>query len=645
MKIFRNSLSHGQHFFIRSGFTLCLLTLSLLVQAQVPKTISFQGFLLDALSNPVDAPSPGLSMTFSLWDANTLGVKLWFEDLNGVVVKKGLYNVRLGESTPLNLGFDKIYYLEVKVGTDLAMTPRITLTSSAYSISGVNASNISSGAITSANIATGAVSGGVGGVIADASITSADLANGAVSGGTGGILTDLSITSADIANGAVSGGAGGTITDASITAADLANASVGGGAGGIIADGTIVDADISGSAAIADTKLATISTAGKVSGSAITSGTIGGSTIINTTGTINSGAVTATSFSGNGSSITSITSTSITDGTIVDADINSSAAIADTKLATISTAGKVSGNAITSGTIGGSTIISTSGTINSGAATATSFTGNGSAITNITSTSITDATIVDADINGSAAITDSKLATIITAGKVSNSATTATNANTANAIVARDAIGNFSAGTISAALSGNASTVTTNANLSGDVTSVGNTTAIASGVIVNADINGSAAIAGTKVSPDFGSQNVTTIGTITTSSFVGATGGVHVGNTTAPATSGNLEVDGYTKLGSTGPIIKMLKLTGTTDPTQGNEVAVAHGLTTSKILSVTALVESTTGTNYIPPGFKYVGGFEYYVYFVGVNVKVSTVAANSINVVNKPFKVLIIYEQ
>ena len=60
-----------------------------------------------------------------------------------------------------------------------------------------------------------------------------------------------------------------------------------------------------------------------------------------------------------------------------------------------------------------------------------------------------------------AGISDSKLATISTAGKVSNSATTATNLNTASAIVARDASGNFVAGTITAALAGNASTATT----------------------------------------------------------------------------------------------------------------------------------------------------------------------------------------
>jgi hypothetical protein len=48
----------------------------------------------------------------------------------------------------------------------------------------------------------------------------------------------------------------------------------------------------------------------------------------------------------------------------------------------------------------------------------------------VTSTMILDGTIVNDDINASAAIDDTKLATISTAGKVSNSATTATNADT-----------------------------------------------------------------------------------------------------------------------------------------------------------------------------------------------------------------------
>lgn len=54
--------------------------------------------------------------------------------------------------------------------------------------------------------------------------------------------------------------------------------------------------------------------------------------------------------------------------------------------------------------------------------------------------------------NGTGAVTAS--------ASIPNSATTATSANTASAIVARDASGNFSAGTITAALSGNATNVT-----------------------------------------------------------------------------------------------------------------------------------------------------------------------------------------
>jgi plastocyanin len=68
--------------------------------------------------------------------------------------------------------------------------------------------------------------------------------------------------------------------------------------------------------------------------------------------------------------------------------------------------------------------------------------------------------LTNANLSGTAGITDANLATISTAGKIANTATTATNANTSNTIVARDASGNFIAGTISAALAGNAATAT-----------------------------------------------------------------------------------------------------------------------------------------------------------------------------------------
>lgn len=70
----------------------------------------------------------------------------------------------------------------------------------------------------------------------------------------------------------------------------------------------------------------------------------------------------------------------------------------------------------------------------------------------VTSTMIANGTIVNEDINSSAAIDDTKLNTISTAGKVSNSATTATSSNTSSTIVARNSSGDFSAGTISATM-------------------------------------------------------------------------------------------------------------------------------------------------------------------------------------------------
>ena len=70
-------------------------------------------------------------------------------------------------------------------------------------------------------------------------------------------------------------------------------------------------------------------------------------------------------------------------------------------------------------------------------------------------------------------IANAKLLQIASAGCVANSATTATNLNTANAIVARDANGDFCAGTITATLNGNATTVTTIPALTGDICSGG----------------------------------------------------------------------------------------------------------------------------------------------------------------------------
>mgnify|MGYP000252208733 CR=1 FL=1 len=68
--------------------------------------------------------------------------------------------------------------------------------------------------------------------------------------------------------------------------------------------------------------------------------------------------------------------------------------------------------------------------------------------------------LTNANLSGTAGITDANLATIVTPGKVDNAATTATEQNLQNQIVMRDANGDFAAGTITASLAGNANTAT-----------------------------------------------------------------------------------------------------------------------------------------------------------------------------------------
>jgi hypothetical protein len=172
-------------------------------------------------------------------------------------------------------------------------------------------------------------------------------------------------------------------------------------------------------------------------------------------------------------------------GTVTSVDVSGGTTGLTTSGGPITTTGTI--------TLAGTLAVANGGTGNAtGTATINAnLTGDVTSVGN--ATAIAAGVIVNADINASAAIVDTKLATISTALKVSNSATTATNANTASAIVARDASGNFSAGTITASLTGNASTVTTNANLTGDVTSVGNASTLATvnsnvGAFTNANI-------------------------------------------------------------------------------------------------------------------------------------------------------------
>lgn len=103
----------------------------------------------------------------------------------------------------------------------------------------------------------------------------------------------------------------------------------------------------------------------------------------------------------------SVTSAKILNGTIVNADIAAGAAIADTKLAAISAAGKVA-NAATSATSANTAnaIVArdASGNFAAGAVTATSISGNGSALTGLNAGQLASGTVPDARLGANVAL-------------------------------------------------------------------------------------------------------------------------------------------------------------------------------------------------------------------------------------------------
>lgn len=128
----------------------------------------------------------------------------------------------------------------------------------------------------------------------------------------------------------------------------------------------------------------------------------------------------------------------------------------------------------------------------------------------VTSDSILDGTIVNADINASAAIDNSKIAdgllksgiTVNSANIVDGSIVDADVSNSANINGSKVADASLPVVKIASGTLPSGVKVTT--------------TNIEDNTILNADVNTSAAIAGTKISPNFGSQNIVTSGTSTT---------------------------------------------------------------------------------------------------------------------------------
>lgn len=126
---------------------------------------------------------------------------------------------------------------------------------------------------------------------------------------------------------------------------------------------------------------------------------------------------------------------------------------------------------------------------------------------------------------------------------------------------------------------------------------------------------------------------------------LGGTGAnaVKVGIGTA-APQAELEVNGYTMLGSGAPKIQQKKLTGTTAAAQGGTIVISHGLSSAKILSVDVLVEYTGG-GFVHHSYALNPGYEFNYFIGATSITIANITANSGNILSKPLRILITYEQ
>lgn len=136
-------------FFITSLIFVLSVPLS---WAQIPETMSYQGKLTNNAGEPVE--DSDYELIFSIYDVDAGGTALWTEFHGPVATANGIFNVILGNNTPLDIAFDKQYWLGITVTPGSELTPRIPLTSTAYSL---NARTVSDGAITSPKIMEGQV--------------------------------------------------------------------------------------------------------------------------------------------------------------------------------------------------------------------------------------------------------------------------------------------------------------------------------------------------------------------------------------------------------------------------------------------------------------------------------------------------------
>lgn len=117
--------------FIFLFLVFCIFTVTR-IAAQSKPPLSVQGTLKNADGTSV--ADGNYNMTFRLYTASSGGTAVWTESQSNVPVRAGVYSVRLGVITPINITFTENLFLGTTVGNGAEIVPRTRLTSSPYAL-------------------------------------------------------------------------------------------------------------------------------------------------------------------------------------------------------------------------------------------------------------------------------------------------------------------------------------------------------------------------------------------------------------------------------------------------------------------------------------------------------------------------------
>lgn len=506
---------------------------------------------------------------------------------NGKVVFEGA-NADAHETqlTVIEPTADRTLSLPDTTGTIVSTGDTGTITSTMIADGTIQNSDVSnSAAIALSKLATGTLPAGI--TVASSNIVNGTIVDADISStaaitlsklGTGALPSGVTITSSGIAGGVATSdiAAGALPNNVTVSSTN-------------IVDGSIVNADISGTAEIAVSKLADGTSYQLLQTNAAGNGVEWASNIdvpgtLNVTGigTFDSNVSVAGNLAVTGSTI------SLNANIVTVKDNNIQLGVVSTPTDTTADGGGITLKGSTDKTFNWlNSSDSWTSSENLDLASGKAYYINGSEVLNqtslasgVTGSSLTSVgTISNGTWQGNQ-ITDTYLATISTSGKVANAATTATNLNSGNAIVARDGSGDFAARNITASLIGNAD--------SADKLSTARTISLTGDLTGSASFDGTANIAISTSANFTGTTNLSYItGTRTVASDTGT-------NAVLPLFSSN---DAGLTGASGGGTVNYLRADGSWASPPGTATNLGYVVGTSTITS-------STGTGVALPLFS-----------------------------------------